>query len=93
MIIVREGEAHELGKERTRAKMLAKLRSVAEGFAPVDELCVLHSTTPDDADQLAESVRRLLPDGKEPIVTRFGPVLGTYVGPGAMGIGLLRAQT
>ena len=92
MILVREGEAHELGKERTRAKMLAKIQRTAEEFGPVEELCVLYSTTPEDADQLARGVSGLLPDGKEPLVTRFGPVLGTYVGPGAVGIGLLRAD-
>ncbi len=92
MILVREGEAHELGKERTRAKMLARIQRTAEEFAPVDELCVLHSTTPEDAEQLARGISRLLPDGKEPLVTRFGPVLGTYVGPGAVGIGLLRSE-
>ena len=92
MIIVREGEVHELGKERTRAKMLARIQRTVEEFAPLDELCVLHSTTPEDAEQLARRLSHLLPDGKEPIVTRFGPVLGTYVGPGAVGIGLLRAE-
>ena len=92
MILVSEGEAHELGKERTRAKMLAKIQRTAEEFGPVEELCVLHSTTPEDAEHLARGVSDLLPDGKEPLVTRFGPVLGTYVGPGAVGIGLLRSE-
>ena len=91
MIIVREGEAHELGKERTRAKVMAKLRDTADGFAPLEELCVLYSTTPDEATALAAGLSDMLPDGKEPLVTRFGPVLGTHVGPGAVGIALLRA--
>ena len=92
MIIVREGEAHELGKERTRARVVAKLLSTVEEFAPIEEICVLHSNTPDDADALAQDLKGLLPQGKEPLHSRFGPVLGTHVGPGALGIGLLRAQ-
>ena len=92
LIIIRDGEAHELGKERTRSKGVARLQRIAREFSPLEELCVLHSTTPDEAESIAESLRDLLPDGKEPFLTKFGSVLGTYVGPGALGIGLLRSQ-
>jgi fatty acid-binding protein DegV len=51
----------------------------------------MHSTTPDEADALAKSLAGLLESGSEPMVMQFGPVLGTYVGPGAIGIGLLSA--
>ena len=91
MIIVRDGEVHELGKVRTFAKGVARLREVAREFAPVDSVCVLHSTSPDMAGEIADDLRELLPAGQSPFVTRFGPVIGTYVGPGAVGIGLLRA--
>ena len=93
MIIVRDGEAHELGKERTRAKAIGRLQRVTREFAPLGELCVLHSNTPEDAQILARDLGDLLPDSKEPFIARFGPVLGTYVGPGALGIGLLRVET
>ena len=92
MIIVRDGEVHELGKERTRSRGVARLQSVAEDFAPLDELCVLHSTTPSEADSVAQNLGGLLPEGKEPLITRFGAVIGTYTGPGALGIGLLRSK-
>ena len=46
----------------------------------------------DMAGEIADDLRELLPVGQVPFVTRFGPVIGTYVGPGAVGIGLLRAQ-
>ena len=92
MIIVRDGEVHELGKERTRSRGVAKLQSVAGDFAPVDELCVLHNTTPAEADSVAENLGGLLPEGQEPLITRFGAVIGTYTGPGALGVGLLRSE-
>lgn len=92
MVIVREGEVHELGKERTRARGIARLDRTAREFAPIEEMSILYSTTPDEARALAQTVRDLLPDGKEPLIARFGPVLGTYVGPGALGIGLLQAR-
>ena len=93
MIIVRDGEVHELAKERTRRKGIARLRRVAGEFAPIEDLTVVYSTTPDDAHALAQSLKGLLPEDREPRIARFGPVLGTYVGPGALGIGLLRSET
>ena len=92
MIIIREGVVHELAKERTRAKGIARLQSTARDFAPLEGLAVMYSTTPDDAAAVADSLSDLLPDGREPIVARFGPVLGTYTGPGALGLGILRSR-
>ena len=91
MIIVRDGEVHELAKERSRPRGIARLQRTARDFAPVDELAVIYSTTPDDARAVAENLSDLLPDSKEPIIARFGPVVGTYAGPGALGLGLLRS--
>jgi len=92
MIIIRDGEVHELGKARTFVKGLARIQEVARDFAPVDSVCVLHSTTPSLAEQLASDLRGLLTVDKVPFVSTFGPVIGTYVGPGAVGVGLLRSE-
>ncbi len=91
MIIIRDGEVHELAKERSRPRGMARLQRTAREFAPVDELAVIHSTTPEDARAVADNLRDLLPDSNEPIIARFGPVVGTYAGPGALGLGLLRS--
>ena len=91
MIIVRDGEVHELGKARTFAKALAKLNETARGFGPCDSLAVMHSTTPEAAQVVADGLRDLLPDGTAPHIAQFGPALGVHVGPGAIGIALLQA--
>jgi DegV family protein with EDD domain len=91
-IIIRDGQVHELGKTRTLVKSIAQLKATARGFAPVEALCVLHSTSPDVAAEIAADLTDLLPEGTEPFVARFGPVLGTYTGPGALGIGLIRKE-
>ena len=36
--------------------------------------------------------RTVLPEGREPLIARFGPVIGTYAGPGALGLSFLRAK-
>jgi DegV family protein with EDD domain len=87
-----EGEVHELGKERSRKRGIARLEQIARETGPLEELSVIYSTDPDDACALADNLGDLLPEGKEPIIARFGPVIGTYAGPGALGIGLLRAK-
>ena len=92
MIILREGIVDELGKERTHKKGVARLRRVTEDFAPLEELCVNYTTTPDEARAFAEELQQLLPDGTEPLLAQIGPAVGTYTGPAALGVSLLRAE-
>ena len=92
MIILREGIVDELGKERTHKKGVARLRRVTEEFAPLEELCVNYTTTPDEARAFAEQLQQLLPEGTEPLLAQIGPAVGTYTGPAALGVSLLRAE-
>ncbi len=92
MIIIRGGRVDKLAKVRTFAKSVARLKETARDFAPLESLAVLYSTTPEAAQALAGDLSDLLPPGAEPYIARFGPVIGTYTGPGALGIGILRAR-
>ncbi len=92
MIIVRDGEVQPLGRVRTFKKGVARLQQIARGYAPIEELCVPYSTTPEIAWEIAESLRDLLPEGREPFVARFGPGIGTHVGPGSVGIGVVTVE-
>ena len=93
MIIVRDGEVTPLSKARTFQKALVKMKQTARDFGPIESLAIMHSTTPEAAAAVAEDLKDLLPEGNEPYVTRFGPALGVYTGPGAIGIALLQAGT
>ena len=90
LIIVEGGVVDTLAKERTRRRGLSRLRRTAESFAPISEAAVMYSTSADEAERVAESIRPLMAGGAEPMVCRFGPTLGVYVGPGAIGIALVR---
>ena len=92
MIILRDGVVDELGKERTHRKGMARLRRVTEGFAPLEELCVNYTTTPDEARAFGGELQSLLPEGKQPLLAQIGPAVGTYTGPSAIGVSLLRAH-
>ena len=93
MTIMRNGEIHPLGKARTFAKALVRMKETAREFAPVHALAIMHSTTPDTAKEVVSDLWDLLPDGVEPYIARFGPALGVYTGPGAIGIALLQAAS
>ena len=92
MIIVRDGEVHPLGKARTFPKALSNLKEAAREFAPIESLAVSYSTTPEVAREVAEDLRDLLPEGAEPYISRLGPSLGVYAGPGAISISLIQAE-
>ena len=93
LITVLDGEVHNFAKERTRRKAFARLERAAQDFSPYTAASVMYSTTRDEADSLAESIRPLMAGDEEPIVVRFGPALGTYVGPDSLGLVVLRAET
>jgi DegV family protein with EDD domain len=92
IITVQDGVVHEFGKERTRAKGLAKMREFAEQQAPLEEASVMYTTSDAGLEGLTSALTDALPTGKRPVIARMGPVLGTYVGPNAVGLALLTAQ-
>ena len=47
---------------------------------------------PATVSEVARGLRRLLPEGAEPYIARFGTASRVYAGPGALGIALLRAE-
>ena len=85
-----EGETHPFERVRSRRRALERLAQMARDLAPLQEAWVVHATTPDDARDLAERIKTLVPTGEVPI-GRLGPVVGTYLGPGALGLALRRA--
>lgn len=92
IIACREGEAYPLGRVRSRRQALARLVELVEGLAGggVEALAVLHATTPHDAAGLVERLRPLHTGG-EVLISRIGPVMGAYLGPGALAVALLQA--
>ncbi len=61
------------------------IRSLGEA----EEIAVMYSTDSEDAEVIANSLSDLLPSGKEPIILKVGPVIGTHAGPGLVGVGLI----
>ena len=91
ILTVREGEVHPLERVRARKRGLERLCQLAAESGPLKQVGICHSTTPEDALALEEQMRPILADGRL-IQARFGPVLGTHVGPGAIAITVQAAE-
>ena len=82
-----DGVAAPVERTRTLARGIRRLRTICEEMAPLSALSVIDSTEPEVADRLAADVADFAPDGQV-LRARFGPILGTYLGPRAIGIAL-----
>ena len=88
ILAIKDGEAHPVERPRTRDKARLRLMETIKGLGPLKRASVVYSTTPDEAEALKRGLGDLVPE-EEVIVSRFGPVVGTYLGPGALGISVM----
>ena len=89
ILSVRDGAVHPVERARTKRKAVARLQSLVQSLAPISRLHVSYTTDPDDAHSLRASLADMV--APENIVeSRFGPVLGTHLGPGAIGVAVTR---
>ena len=92
ILTVHEGEVYPLERVRARQRGLERLCKLAAECGSLQQMGICHSTTPEEALALEERMLPLLADGAKVIQTRFGPVLGTHVGPGAIGVAVQAAD-
>ncbi|OGO03759.1 MAG: hypothetical protein A2Y60_00545 [Chloroflexi bacterium RBG_13_54_9] len=91
LIKLEEGEVHPVEQVRTRARAIQHLCDFVASFPHISDMAIMHSTTPEEADALAERLDPIFPKNRV-YISRFGPVIGTYTGPGALGIALLEGE-
>jgi DegV family protein with EDD domain len=84
LITLVNGEIRPAGLTRSRMKGMDRLRYFL-ATSDIEELAIVHSTTPDDARTLADYARSLFPN-LIPRISRLGPVLGVHGGPGALAV-------
>jgi len=83
LITLRDGEIRPAKLARTRSKGIDRLREFISSASHTEDLAIVYSTTPDDAQTLAEYVGSLFPN-VVPRIVRLGPALGVHAGPGAL---------
>ena len=83
---VEDGEIGQFAKARSRNMGMLKLEEAVRDLGKLDDIAIVYSTDGTDAENLAATVQDLLPGGKEPYITRVGPVIGTHAGPNLVAI-------
>ena len=87
ILTLANGEVHPVERPRTRAKALDHLGELVRQHGTPERLAVIYSTEPLAAQELCQSFSDLVPQ-EQIILARFSPVLGTYVGPNALGVAM-----
>ena len=91
ILTLTEGVAHPAGRARNRTKGITRLKEMVAEASPLDKLAILYTTDKNDAEEIANSVAEYSKNGK-PVVAQLGPVVGNYLGPGTLGLGLIRSE-
>jgi DegV family protein with EDD domain len=80
-----DGEVYPLERARGYQKAFSRLIEITKSRGSLEELAVLHATTPDEAARLTAELKPLV-DEDHFYLSRIGPTIGTYLGPGTLTI-------
>src|SRR5204862_3388799 len=87
LLHVLDGEIVLADKVRTTSKARARLVDLGvEGVTGPVDVAIHHLAAPEQAVQVAESVRERLDDVRSLVITELGAVIGAHVGPGSLGV-------
>ena len=85
-----DGVAHPVDRARSRQKGIARVIEITRRESPLSALAVLYAEDRAAAESLAAALKDVAPSGGA-VIAQFGPVLGTYLGPEALGVCLVKA--
>ncbi|MFC2009952.1 DegV family protein [Chloroflexota bacterium] len=85
ILTIKDGEFVPISQVRSRSKGIERLYDFVKDTTNIEDLAVVHSTTPDEAKYLAERIS-LIPTVKQARVARLGPALGVHGGPGVLAV-------
>jgi len=83
MLTMKDGELAPTGRVRSRAKGIDILFDFVKNAVDIQDLAIVHNTTPDEAQALAERLGSIFPVEKIRLA-RLGPALGVHTGPGIL---------
>jgi DegV family protein with EDD domain len=83
----------ELSTERVRTskRAMQRLVDLMESVAPLEQVAMLHSQSPEKAEELRIQAGALIPN-KDVMVASITPIIGVHVGPGAVGVACIAAK-
>ncbi|HLQ60529.1 MAG TPA: DegV family protein [Candidatus Acidoferrales bacterium] len=84
------GEIRGVDRARTRSRGIPRLLELLRRELPVERLAVVHAQAAEDAERMREELAGEVPD-LEISTAQIGSVLGTHVGPRALGFAYLQS--
>jgi DegV family protein with EDD domain len=72
-------------KVRTDNRAIEWLMDHLTNLHPFEDLALVHTHAPGKVEAFRQRAAPFLPSGKEPIIAEVTPIIGTHVGPGAVG--------
>ena len=90
MLELKAGEVLPLARPRTRSKATEKLLETVVALGPLERLAILYTTTPADAQTHAD--QHAAHSATPPVLVNITSVIGTHIGPGAVGVAAVRAE-
>ena len=91
IISIRDGEAHPVERPRTRRRAKDRIVEIVRGLAPIHQLHVGYSTGRDNAMAVLDDLADLVEPDRV-FESRFGPVLGTHLGPNCVGVAVTQGS-
>ena len=75
----------DVDRVRTEKGAIEWLMDNLTNLHPFEELALVHTNAPDKVEAFRQRAYPFLPSGKELIIAEVTPIIGTHVGPGAVG--------
>jgi fatty acid-binding protein DegV len=88
ILAIRAGEIVPIARVRTRTKAMERLCEILRDSGVPQEMSVMSTTEPEEAEALAQRLAGIFPRERMYLAT-IGPAMGTYVGPGAIGVSVI----
>jgi len=87
MLTMKDGELEPAGQVRSRANGIDRLFDFVKDAGDIQDLAIVYSTTPDEAQTLAKRMDSIFPKERTRLI-RLGPALGVHGGPGILFVAL-----
>jgi len=88
ILAIRAGEILPIARIRTRPKAIERLCEILRDSGVPQEMSVMSTTEPEEAETLAQRLSTLFPLERM-YRASIGPAVGTYVGPRAVGVSVI----
>jgi fatty acid kinase fatty acid binding subunit len=88
ILAIRAGEIVPIARIRTRPRAIERLCEILKDSGVPQEMSVMGTTAPEEAEVLAQRLSTLFPPERM-YRASIGPAMGTYVGPGAVGVSVI----